>query len=314
MAIEILALSRLHPLAFERLERKYTVHRYLEAKDPAALIESVALRVRAIATGGNVALTREMLGRFPKLEIVAFFGVGYDSVDVDAAKERGIAVAVAPHALLTADVADLATALLIALARGLLPADRHVRAGDWKRKGPVRLGTTVFGKTAGIVGLGRIGSETARRLEPLRLTVLYHDVERKPGVSYRYVSDLEAMARESDFLVVTCAGGAATRNLIDARILGALGPDGYLINVARGSVVDEPALVAALKAGAIKGAALDVFAGEPNVPEALMGLDNVILLPHMASGTRETREAMATVLADNIDRHFSGEPVVNRIV
>jgi len=234
--------------------------------------------------------------------VVACFGVGYDGIDLDAARTAGVQVSITPD-VLTDCVADTALALMLATSRRLVDADRFVRRGDWMR-GPYPLGRKVSGKRVGIVGLGRIGTAIARRAAAFDMPVAYHGRHAQPGVAYSFQPDLEALARWSDFLVLSCTGGPTTAGLVDAKVLSALGPDGCLINVARGSVVDEDALCAAVEAGTILGAGLDVYAHEPAVPEALLRSERVTLLPHMAASTVETRRAMEQLVSDNLAAFF----------
>jgi hydroxypyruvate reductase len=239
------------------------------------------------------------------------FGVGYDGVDIAAARERGIAVTHTPG-VLSEDVADLALALMLAVARGLPSADQHVRTGKWPQGG-LPLGRKVSGARLGIVGLGRIGQAIAQRAKAFGMHIAYTTRTEKPGTGFTYFPSAQALAAEVDFLVVITPGGADTRHLINADVLKALGPEGYLINVARGSVVDEDALVAALTAGTIAGAGLDVFANEPKVPEALWVLPNVVLTPHIASATVQTRQAMAELAFANMAAGVEGRPVLTLV-
>ncbi|MFF5258322.1 2-hydroxyacid dehydrogenase [Actinomadura viridis] len=252
----------------------------------------------AVVTTARVGVDRALMDRLPRLRVVVNFGVGYDTTDVVTAAERGIAVSNTPD-VLTDCVADTAVGGLIDVMRRFAAADRFVRRGDWTR-GQFPLAAKVSGKRIGILGLGRIGRAIARRLEGFDAEIAYHSRSRVEGVSYIYAESPERLAEWSDALIVATSGGAGTRGLVSAAVLEALGPDGYLVNVARGSVVDEPALVAALTGGRLAGAALDVFADEPNVPPALLDLDSVLLLPHIASATRETREAMGDLAFRNL--------------
>ena len=246
--------------------------------------------------------------RLPNLEIISVFGVGYDGVPVEYCRKRGLKVTNTPD-VLTDDVADVALALILMTGRGFVRLNRFLHAGGWL-KGGGELTTKLGGQKVGILGLGRIGKAIAKRVEALGMEVAYTGRSKQQDVPYRYVPDLEALAAESDFLVVASPGGAATKNLVNARVLAALGKKGTIINIARGSVIDEPALIAALQAGTIKGAGLDVFADEPRVPEALMALDNVVLLPHVGSATAQTRQAMGDLCKANLDAWFStGKPL-----
>jgi lactate dehydrogenase-like 2-hydroxyacid dehydrogenase len=260
--------------------------------------------------GVSVALTTSMAGAdaalmdsLPDLALIACQGVGLDKIDLDAAKARGVTVAHTPD-VLTEDTADFAIGLIYAVARNIVRADRFVRAGRWtsERMVPSR---RVAGKSVGVVGLGRIGETVARKAEGLGLTVLYSGPREKPGIAWPYVADLAELAKQVDFLVLTCPGGPATQDLVDARVLAALGPEGFLINIARGSVVDEPALIAALQQGLIAGAGLDVFAVEPQFDQALAGFETVVLQPHYASITAETRKAIIGKLQAAIAKAFN---------
>ncbi|HEY3531672.1 MAG TPA: 2-hydroxyacid dehydrogenase, partial [Casimicrobiaceae bacterium] len=265
-------------------------------------LREVAGKVRGLVQGGGTVTPTSLLDALPALEIISVFGVGYDGVPTGYCRERGIKVTNTPD-VLTDDVADVAVALILMTARNFVGADRFVRAGDWPKRS-LPLTTKLAGRSVGIVGLGRIGKAIATRVEAMGMRVAY--TGRKPqDVSYRYVRDLAALAGEVDFLVIACPGGPATKHLIDARILDALGAKGTLVNIARGSIVDEQALVDALAQGKLKSAGLDVFENEPHVPEALLGMDNVVLLPHVGSATRETRQAMADLCRANVDAWFS---------
>lgn len=293
------------PAALADLERSFRVHRLWEAQGPAALLKEVGPSIRGIATDGGAGASAELMAALPRLEIVAVSAVGLDAVDLGHAKARGIVVANTPD-VLTEDVADMALALLLAAAREVVAGDAHVRSGAWERDGHRPLARRVHGKRAGILGLGRIGRAVARRLEAMNVRVAYHN--RRPIESpYIYYSSPSALARDVDFLIVTAAGGDGSRGLVDSEVIEALGPDGILVNVARGSVVDEEALIAALRDGRLAAAGLDVFADEPRVPEALRALPNVVLQPHMGSATVETRAAMADLVVRNLEAHFAGK-------
>jgi len=214
--------------------------------------------------------------------------------------------------VLTDDVADVAVGLVLMTGRGFAKAERFVRGGEWEKKGP-ELTTKLGGRTAGILGLGRIGKAIGQRLEAMGMKIAYTGRKAQPGVHYRYVPDLKALAAESDFLIVACPGGAATKNLVNADVLSALGKKGTIVNIARGSIIDEPALVKALQDGTIGGAGLDVFADEPHVPKPLLAMDNVVLLPHVGSATNETRKAMGDLCKANLDAWFAGRPLLTLI-
>ena len=307
---EILAAIKLWPVYMEMLREAYVVHDRTHIEDPARFTE-VAPRIRGIAASGESKVTAELMAQLPALEMISVFGVGYDGVDVAAARARGIPVTNTPD-VLTDDVADLGMALVLAIGRRIPQADKFVRAGQWPN-GPLPLSRKVSGARLGIVGLGRIGQAIARRAEGFGMSIAYTTRNQKADCAYPWYPSPEALAREVDFLVVITPGGAATRGLIDAKVLAALGPKGYLVNVARGTVVDQAALVHAVTAGVIAGAALDVFENEPNVPQELREHENVVLTPHMASGTWETRRAMARLAFDNLQAHFNGKPLLTPV-
>jgi hydroxypyruvate reductase len=300
--IDILVTAALPPFLREPLEADYRCHDYAAAGDKNALLAEAGPRIRGLVQGGGTVTPTALLDALPKLEIISVFGVGYDGVPIGYCRDRGIKVTHTPD-VLTDDVADVAVALILMTGRGFARALRFVRDGQWTRRNP-ELTTKLSGRSVGIVGLGRIGKAIAQRVQAMGMQVAY--TGRKPqDVAYRYVADLASLASQVDFLVVACPGGAATRHMIDKRVLEALGPDGTLVNIARGSIVDEDALVRALADGTIKAAGLDVFANEPHVPDALLAMDNAVLLPHVGSATRETRQAMADLCRQNLDRWFS---------
>jgi len=310
MQPDIIVTAPLPPFLYDPLKADYRCHDYYQSSHKPGLLAAEGARVRGLVQGGGTVTPTELLEQLPKLEIISVFGVGYDGVPVDHCRARGIKVTNTPD-VLTDDVADVAVALILMTGRGFVRANRFVHAGEWTRRSP-ELTTKLSGRKVGILGLGRIGKAIAGRVSAMGMQVAY--TGRKPqDVPYRYVSDLAALAKEVDFLVVACPGGAATHHLIDARILAALGAKGTLINIARGSIVDEAALVRALADGTIKGAGLDVFADEPRIPDALLELDNVVLLPHVGSATRETRQAMADLCKANLDAWFTKRTVLTLI-
>lgn len=312
MKIEIVVAPRLYQPVMARLESEFIVHSLWEAKDPVAFLAPLADRVRGFASFTGYPVRAALIAALPKIEIIATMSVGTDHIDLAVAKARGIAVTNAPD-VLTDCVADLGMGLAINLARNLVAADRFVREGQWA-KGMFPLATKLGGATMGIVGLGRIGKAVAQRAEAFGMRIVYFGRRRVLDTAYPFYDDLAAMARDVDYLMLTCPGGEATRNLIDARILAALGPEGRLVNIARGSVVDQPALIAALSARAIAGAALDVYADEPGVPEALLTLDNVVLAPHIASATHATRAVMGNLMVDNLLAHFAGKKLLTPVI
>jgi D-3-phosphoglycerate dehydrogenase len=296
----------------EDLESRYTVHRLWEAADRSAFLKDVGGPIQAIATRGEIGASAELMQALPRLEIVSCYGVGTDAIDLAHAKANGIRVTNTPN-VLTADVADIGVGLLLAVARQIPQADRYVRDGRW-RHANMHLVTRVHGKQVGIVGMGRIGVEVARRLAAFDCAVAYCDLNRRSDLPYAFVPDLLALAERSEFLIVTLAGGAGTQGIINADVLRALGRDGILINISRGSTVDEAALLEALEQNVIKGAGLDVFRNEPAIDERFLRLDNVVLQPHHASGTVETRQAMGRLVRDNLAAHFARRPLLTPVI
>ncbi|HMK79741.1 MAG TPA: 2-hydroxyacid dehydrogenase [Xanthobacteraceae bacterium] len=283
------------------------LHRAFAAPDQDAFIDKIAPTVRAIAAvAGHGPVNGALMARFPKLEIVSSFGVGYDHIDAKWAGEHGIVVTNTPD-VLNEEVADTALGLTLCTVRQLPQAERYLRAGHWRKRGDYQLTPSLRDRTAGIVGMGRIGKAIARRLEAMKVPVVYHTRRPVADVPYRHYPSLVDMARDVDLMIVITPGGAATRHLVNAEVLKALGPNGILINVARGSVVDEEALIKALKDKTILSAGLDVFAHEPNVPQALIEMENVVLLPHVGSASLATRRAMDELVANNIVSWFSGK-------
>ncbi|MFD2648553.1 2-hydroxyacid dehydrogenase [Devosia albogilva] len=309
MTIELLQTHKLLDTCEAGLAERYTVHKLHEASDREALLNEIGPRIRAIA-GGNV--DGALMGRLPKLEIIANFGVGYDSIDTKAARERNIRVTNTPGVLDDA-VAEIAMALMIGLSRQLPQADRFTREGRWEQ-GNYPFTTELRGKTVGILGLGRIGKEIAARAQAMKMRIVYHGRNRQPTEPHVYYDNLEEMARDSDWLVIVAPGGPETNGIVSRQVLEALGPEGRLVNVARGSLVDEQAMIELLETGGIGGAGLDVFADEPRVPERLRKLDNVVLTPHYASATRTTRDAMGALVLKNLKAHFNGDPLPSAVV
>lgn len=307
---QIYAVPNLHPFYMKALESKFTVHIAPNIADPASFA-ALAPHIVGLAASGESKVPASLLAQLPALKVVSVFGVGYDGVDVGTAHEKGIAVTHTPG-VLSDDVADLAMLLMLAVARGLPQADQHVRKGLWP-KGGLPLGRKVSGARLGIVGLGRIGQAIAQRAQGFGMSIAYTARTEKPGLSFTFYSTAHSLAAAVDFLVVITPGGADTKHMINAEVLSALGPEGYLINVARGSVVDEEALIAALANGTIAGAGLDVFANEPRVPEAFWSLPNVVLTPHIASATVQTRQAMADLALANMQAGVAGEPVLTMV-
>jgi hydroxypyruvate reductase len=308
--VDILVTAPLPPFLYDPLKADYRMHDYHQSARKPELLAAEGPRVRGLVQGGGTVTPTTLLDALPKLEIISVFGVGYDGVPIDYCKQRGLRVTNTPD-VLTDDVADVAVALIMMTGRGFIRLNRFVHAGEWEKRGP-ELTTKLSGRRVGIVGLGRIGKAIAQRVTAMGMAVSY--TGRKPQqVPYAFVPDLRQLAAESDFLVVACPGGPATRNLIDADVLAALGKKGTLVNIARGSIVDEPALVAALQKGTIKAAGLDVFADEPHIPKPLFDMDNVVLLPHVGSATHETRKAMGDLCKANLDAWFGQQRTLTLI-
>jgi lactate dehydrogenase-like 2-hydroxyacid dehydrogenase len=296
------------PIIEEALEKAgFTLHRAFAAPNQEAFISSIAPKVRAIAAvAGHGPVNGAIMSHFPKLEIVSSFGVGYDHIDAKWAGEHGIIVTNTPD-VLNEEVADTALGLTLATVRHLPQAERYLRAGNWPKHGDYQLTPSLRDRTAGIVGMGRIGKAIARRFDAMKVPVVYHSRRPAADVPYKHYPNILDMARDVNLMIVITPGGAATKNLVNADVLKALGPEGILINVARGSVVDEQALIKALKDKTILSAGLDVFANEPQVPEELMEMDNIVLLPHVGSASHATRRAMDELVANNIISWFAGK-------
>jgi hydroxypyruvate reductase len=304
--------NQILPNEMAELEMHFDVIHLWKEKDPESVLQDRRNDIVAIASAYYMPVSKTLIEALPNLEIISQFAVGTDNIDLAAAKARGIAVTNTPD-VLTDDTADIALSLLLALSRRICESDMFVRVDKWRLNSAMPLGRTLKGKTAGIVGMGRIGQAIAKRCEAFGLKIVYNGPRKKDGVSYRFEGDLQKMAEESDYLILSCPGGAATRHLVHAPILEALGPDAYLINVARGSVVHEGDLVKALVDKKIAGAGLDVYAVEPNVPEELIKMDNVVLLPHVGSATLETRAIMGGLVVANLLAHFRGDPLLTPV-
>ena len=306
----ILSVAKLSPLFASQLDAAFSVHDRLHQTDPAAFA-AAAPTIRAIAASGESKVDAELIAQLPKLEIISVMGVGYDGIDVVAAKARGAVVTHTPN-VLNDDVADLAIGLMLSAARQLPAADRYVRAGSWPN-GPMPLARKMSGARLGLVGMGRIGQAIAHRAAAFGMSIAYTARNPRPALPFKYFPSATALAAESDYLVVITPGGAGTRKLISAEVLAALGTKGILVNVARGSVVDEAALIDALERGVIGGAGLDVFESEPDVPERLRALPHVVLAPHIGSATSQTRQAMADLAFGNLQAHFAGRPLLSPV-
>jgi lactate dehydrogenase-like 2-hydroxyacid dehydrogenase len=303
---EILMPGPLLPSTIEAIDEAFVLHRLWEQSDREAFLRETGPRIRGIATStGSGPMDAALFNRLPNLEIVSSFGVGYDNVDVADAARRGLIVTNTPD-VLNDEVADLTIGLLLATLRQIPQSDRYLRAGRWL-KAPFPLSATLRTRKVGIVGLGRIGKAIARRLEGFGVEIAYHGRTRQNDVPYAYHPSAAELAAASDVLIVITPGGASTRHMIDAEVLKALGPNGVLINVARGSVVDEQALIEALRSGTILSAGLDVFEDEPRVPQELIDMEHVVLLPHVASASVHTRKAMGQLVVDNLISWFNGK-------
>lgn len=295
------------------LDAAFHIHRWWLAADKAAFLAEVGPKVRAIATRGDLGASEAMIAACPGLEMIGVFGVGYDAVHLPSCKARGIAVSNTPD-VLTDDVADAAIAMMLAVARGTVAAEAWVRSGDWAAKGGFPLKRKVTGKRAGVLGLGRIGAAIARRLEGFGMDIAYSARAPKTGAErWAWVPDAVALAERSDFLFVSLAATAETRHIVNAQVLAALGPEGMLVNISRAANVDEAALLDALEQGRLGAAALDVFEGEPNLNPRFLTAPNVLLQPHLGSGTVETRRAMGQLMRDNLTAHFAGHDLLTPV-
>ena len=298
----------------EPLNEAFQVNRYFEAEDKQAFLSQVGPQVRGIATRGELGANRAMIEACPNLEVISVYGVGYDAVDLGACRERGIRVTNTPD-VLTNDVADLGIAMLLVQSRGIIGAETWVKDGSWAAKGLYPLKRRVWGRKAGVLGLGRIGFEVAKRLRGFDMDIAYSDVSAKPyAEGMEFVSDPVELARRSDFLFVTLAASAETRHIVGRAVIEALGPEGMLINISRASNIDEEALLEALESRQLGSAALDVFDGEPKLNPRVLALDNVLLQPHHASGTVETRKAMGQLVRDNLMAHFDGRALLTPVI
>ncbi|WP_312054197.1 2-hydroxyacid dehydrogenase [Pantoea brenneri] len=303
----------LPPQLIEKIENTFTAFRLWEAEDEAAFLAEMGGKIDLLVTSGNAVMgaSAALIAALPNLRAICSNGVGYDSIDIEAARARNIAVTNTPE-VLNECVADLGMALLLDVARRISEADRFTRAGHWQQ-GRFPLSRKVSGKVCGIVGLGNIGQAVAKRAQAFDMAIHYYNPRSRPDVPYTRHDSLVSLAQQADFLVLTLPGGAATRQIINAEVLQALGPQGYLINIARGSVVDQQALIAALESGQIAGAGLDVFEQEPQVPAALRQCDKVVITPHIASNTSETMAAMADLVFENMLAFAAGKPLLTPV-
>ncbi len=312
--IDVLVVWPNRPAQMQHLDDSYQLHRYDLASESGKedMLNKVGDKIRAVVTTHGGGFDKQLLDRLPNLEIVCSSSVGLDTICVNDCHSRRIPVTNTPE-VLTNDVADMAMMLILTTLRRMLPAVDWIHSGNWVEKGMMPLNTSLTGKKIGIVGLGRIGKAIAHRAEAFGMQVCYYSPRVKDDVYYRHYDNLVELARDVDILAPVIPGGPQTQGLINREVLSALGSSSYFINVSRGSVVDEPVLVELLKEGAIAGAGLDVFSDEPNVPKALLEMDNVVLQPHCASGTVETRGAMAQLVVDNLAAHFAGKSLLTPV-
>lgn len=303
MKPELLFYGSPKPGMMDLLSPKFNITNAKDISDDVTYWEEKATEVVAIVMTGHGNLSDDLMAKLPALKIISSFGVGYDSIDAVSAAKRGIVVSHTPN-VLNADVSNTAIMLMLAVSRSLVVDDAYLRAGRWLKDGAAPLRQSMDGRKVGIVGLGRIGLEIGRKLEAFDMDISYHTRSKKNGAAYRYYPNLIEMAKDVDFMVVITPGGAATDKLISRDVMNALGKNGTLINIARGTVVDEAEMVKALQDGRLGGAGLDVYEAEPKVPEALFALDNVVLLPHVGSATIGTRQAMSDLVIENLFSFF----------
>jgi len=296
------------------LDQAFDAKRLFEAGSKAAFLAEHGPNIRAIATRGELGADANMIAACPNLEVISVYGVGYDAVDLDACRARGIRVTNTPD-VLTQDVADLGVAMMLCQSRGMIGAETWVRDGSWAKDGLYPLKRRVFGRKAGVLGLGRIGFEVAKRLAGFDMDIAYTDVSAKDyAPDWTYIADPLALAEHSDFLFVTLAASAETRHIVNEKFINAVGSEGMIINISRAANIDEEALIKALNSGALGSAALDVFEGEPALDPRFLDLDNVLLQPHHASGTIETRKAMGKLVRDNLTAHFAGDALLTPVL
>jgi len=312
MKPNIVVTSRTPPWMQALLDAEFTCHSLYGVADRAAYLASLPSGIRALASFAGTRVEAALMDALPQLEIIANFGVGVDNIDLDAAKTREVIVTNTPD-VLNDCVADAAMALVLNTLRKFPRAEVHLRDGQWAARGPYPLTTSLRGKTLGILGLGRIGAAIAKRAEAFGMSIRYHNRHRKE-VAYPYDSDPVALAKNCDVLMIVAPGGRETDQIVNAAVLDALGPTGYLVNIARGSLVDEVTLLQYLQTNKIAGAGLDVYADEPRVPPEFFALDNAVLLPHVGSATLETRTAMGKLQIENLVLHFAGKAVRTRVM
>lgn len=311
-AVGVLMMCPMNSYLEQELDRRFNLHRIWTAADRKLFVKENSAAIRAVVGNANAGADAELIDSLPKLEIVSSFSVGLDRVDLEKCRERGIRVTNTPD-VLTEDVADLAIGLILATLRRMCESDRYVRSGLWK-KGEFKLTTKFTGKSVGIIGLGRIGLAVAKRAEAFNCSISYYSRSKKSDTNYKYYPSVIELASNCHVLVVACPLTNETRHVINREVIDALGPKGVLINIGRGPHVDEPELVSALVEGRLGGAGLDVYEHEPEVPEELFKLDNVVLTPHVGSATIETRTAMADLVIGNLEAHFLNKPLLTPVV
>ncbi|PWC11141.1 dihydrofolate reductase [Brenneria roseae subsp. americana] len=304
-AQSVLVVAPILPHLMNNLEANFTVHKLFEQENPQAFLAAQGKNIKGIVTRGDIGVTNSVLEELPNLGVIAIFGVGTDAVDLQYTRQRGIVVTTTPG-VLTDDVADTALGLILSVCRRLCQADKFVRDGQWPHAG-LPLGTKVTGKRIGIFGMGNIGRAIARRAAGFDMQIAYTDLKENPALPYQYVAELSDLAKQSDILVIAISGGPGREGLINADIFSLMPERAILINIARGNMVNQQDLIDALQQKKIAGAGLDVFSNEPHVPDEFIGMDNVVLLPHIASATIETRIQMSNIVFSNIDAHFKGE-------
>ncbi|MGH1358801.1 MAG: 2-hydroxyacid dehydrogenase [Burkholderiaceae bacterium] len=309
---EVLLLSPLYAPTQQALESNHQCLRIWEQADRQAFLASIADRIEAVATHSGVGIDRATVEALPKLKIVANFGVGIDTTDLPACTEHGVTVCNTPD-VLTEDVADMALGLLLAAVRQIPQGDRYIRDGLWREHGEMHLTQTLQGRKVGVVGMGRIGQAIARRCAAFNTEVAYFGPRRKAEVAYQYFDDVTALAQWANVIIAACPGGPATRKIVSAQALSALGPEGVFVNIARGSVVDQDALIELLDSRSLASAGLDVFNDEPNVPQALIDMPHVVLQPHQGSASTSTRMAMGQLVVDNLRAYFAGKPLLTPV-
>ncbi len=309
---DLLLVANLADRVVTQLDEDFTLHRYCDADDKVAFLADLPEGIRFVATGGSAGCSREIIEALPALEVISSMGVGYDAVDVEAAREHGVSVTNTPD-VLNDCVAETTLGAMISLAHRLPECDAYLREGRWEAEGAFPLTAELTGKTVGILGLGRIGKAIAARAQAFQMQVVYHGRNAQENVPYPYYADLVEMARDVDWLVVIAPSTPQTKGIVSREVLEALGPEGRLVNMARGDLVDEAALIEILSQKGIAGVALDVFENEPHVPEALRAMENTVLLPHVGSATNQTRAAMGDLVVKNLRAHLAGRPLLTRV-